>query len=127
MIQFSSRVLVRLEEEDPGHVEEHQDDEDARPHLCMPRTSQPERDGVPDVLDRLVGGVGIRLVVEREHDPRDRLDDEGSAWRSRACGTSSCPGGTLRKRKYLVPPTSPERLEPVELVQGGRLQRRVTA
>ena len=36
-----------------------------------------QRDVVRDVLDRLVGRVGIRLVVHRKDDAGDRLHEEG--------------------------------------------------
>ena len=72
-----ARVLVGAEEEDPRHVEEHQDDEDAGAPLVHAANEPAEREVVGDELDRLVSRFGIRLVVHGEHDARDRLDEEG--------------------------------------------------
>ena len=78
MIQFSSRgYLYDAEQEDARHVEEHQDDEDARAPAVHAADEPAEREIVRDELDRLVGLVRVGLVVEREHDAGDRLDEEG--------------------------------------------------
>jgi hypothetical protein len=71
-----ARVLVGAEEEDPRHVEEHQDDEDAGAPLVHAADEPPERDVVRDPLDRLVCRIRMRFVVKGEDDACSRLDEE---------------------------------------------------
>jgi hypothetical protein len=72
-----TRVLVGAEQEDARHVEEHQDDEDARAPPVHAADEPAERHVVRDVLDGLVGSVRVRLVVHREDHAGAELDEEG--------------------------------------------------
>ena len=72
-----ARVLVRAEQEHAAHVQEHEDDEDARAPLVHAADEPPERQVVGDVDDRRVGLLRRRLVVHGEDDAGRRLDEEG--------------------------------------------------
>ena len=79
------------------------------PQRCMPRTSQPSVRSFGDVWIDCVGLVRVRLVVHREDHAGDRLDEERGQRRRAERVHQLMSRGTLRKRKYLTPPTSPER------------------
>jgi hypothetical protein len=69
-------VLVRAEEEHAAHVQEHQDDEDARAPAVHAAHEPAPCDVVRDVLDRLPGLVRVGDVVHRQDDAGDQLHEE---------------------------------------------------
>ena len=73
-----ARVLIGAEQEHARHVEEHQDDEDARAPLVHPAHQPAKRDVVRDVLDRLVRVLRVSLVVHRKDHAGERLHEERS-------------------------------------------------
>jgi hypothetical protein len=65
------------EEEHASHVQEEQDDEDARAPPVHAAHEPAEREVVRDVLDRGIGLVRRRLVVHGQDHARHRLHEEG--------------------------------------------------
>ena len=97
-----ARLAVRGGVERPRHVQDHGDDHHVgRPAVNVAHEASGRHDEV-NVLDRLIGDVRIRLVIEHQQDAGDQRDQERrgrhdaephrratSAGSSGACGPSA--------------------------------------
>jgi hypothetical protein len=105
------------------HVQEEQDDEDARAPPVHAAHEPAQREVVRDVLDRRVGLFRRRLVVHGEDHAGDRLHEEGGE-RRRAEGVEPVRlGGDLAEEEVLDPADEPGALlEPVDRDHHGLLE-----